>query len=97
MTIFFHHTIKEEMVSMKNQVRLIMQKFNLPLKEYDTSAAGISKIWQDEENIENLLGMMWYKTEDFITPNWQFNLAKKRRGKKKREYHPEQHRFAKMD
>ena len=73
------------MVEMKNQVELIMQKFNLPLKEYDTSAAGRSKIWQDEENIENLLGMMWYKNEDFITPNWQFNLAKKRRGKRKKE------------
>ena len=73
------------MVEMKNQVELIMQKFNLPLKEYDTSAAGRSKIWHDEENIENLLGMRWYKNEDFITPNWQFNLAKKRRGKRKKE------------
>merc|ERR1711954_357878 len=76
---------KEEMVEMKNQVELIMQEFNLPLKEYDTSAAGISNIWQDEENIQNLLGVRWSKNEDFITPNWQFNLAKKRRGKRKKE------------
>merc|ERR1711954_168180 len=48
---------KDEMIEMKNKVELIMQSFNLPLKEYDTSAAGKSISWQEEENIENLLGM----------------------------------------
>ena len=76
---------KDEMIEMKNKVELIMQSFNLPLKEYDTSAAGKSISWQEEENIENLLGMRWFKNEDFITPNWQFNLAKKKRGKRKKE------------
>merc|ERR1712081_3515 len=76
---------KDEMVEMKNKVELIMQNFNSPLKEYDTSAAGRSNSWQEEDNIENLLGMRWFKNEDIITPNWQFNLAKKKRGKRKKE------------